>query len=126
MPFLPSATIDSTASEEFERNIVEHEIGHATFHRQRPAQRGAVGKFYGVDAGALQNQRQKVPDAGFFVDHIAERDGTGRQRRRCDDRFGGFRGRYGHFDHWTCIAVESLGVNAAPIGGANFVNYGFP
>ena len=37
------------------------------------AHRLAVGNLLGIDAGAVQDQRQKVPDAGVGVDDKAER-----------------------------------------------------
>ena len=112
----------------FERDVVEHEGGHAAF--RSPAQRRAVGKFHGVDAGAVQHQRQKVPDAGFLVDHIAERGAARRQRRRLDD--GGAVGGLGR--RWG----GRLGHEFELFGGgwkhgvrrrywcAKLVNYGFP
>jgi hypothetical protein len=64
---------------------------------------GAVGKFHGVDAGAVQHQRQEMADARLFVDHVAERSAARRQRRRRNGGRGaicGFGrcwgGRFGH------------------------------
>jgi len=74
-----------------ERDIVEDKIGDACFRRF--AQRRAVGKFHGVDTGAVQHQRQELPDAGILVDQVAERDGTRCQRRGLDDRRGAGFGR---------------------------------
>jgi len=67
----------------FERDTMEYEIGNTAFHR--PPQRRPVRKFHGVDAGAVQHQRQKMPDAGVLVDHIAERGSAQRKRRRLDE-----------------------------------------
>ena len=102
----------------FERDVVEDEIGDALFRRL--AQRRAVGEFHGVDAGAVQHQRQEMPDAGFLVDHVTERGGAGRRKRRgLDDigergvglgrRFCGGRG-HGNYAHSNCElrTVEQL------------------
>ena len=70
-PRLPSASIDLDRVGGFERDIVEHEIGQALLDRL--AQAAPSAKFHGVDAGAVQHQRQEMPDAGLLVDHVAER-----------------------------------------------------
>ena len=94
-PRLPSAAIEFDGVGGFERDIVEHEIGNALLGRL--AQRRAVGKFHGVDAGAVQHQRQEMPDAGFLVDHVAER-GAARRKRRAPRRQGRRRWR-----SWSAI-----------------------
>ena len=72
-PRLPSATIDSMASADSSATLWKMRSGSALFHRL--AQRRAVGEFHGVDAGAVQHQRQELPDAGVLVDHVTERGG---------------------------------------------------
>ena len=43
----------------------------------RLAETIAVGEFFGVDAGAVQDERQEMPDAAVFVDHEADRHAGG-------------------------------------------------
>ena len=50
----------------------------------RLAHRRAIGKFDGIDAGTVQDQRQEMPDAGLFIHHITERRAIRRERRRFD------------------------------------------
>jgi hypothetical protein len=52
--------------------------------RQRFAQFLAFGKLHGVDAGAVQDQRQEMADSGVLVDHEAQWRVRRRQRRRGD------------------------------------------
>ena len=59
----------------FERDIEEDELGVAA--GDRLAERCAVGEFLGVDAGAMQDQRQEMADARFVVDDEAERHARG-------------------------------------------------
>ena len=49
----------------------KNEIGGAA--RQRLAQALAVGEFLGIDAGAVQDEREEMPDAGVAVDDKAQR-----------------------------------------------------
>ena len=62
---------------------MKDEIGRAFVHRL--AQRRAVGKLHGVDAGAVQHQSEELPDAGIFVDHVTERGAARSKRWRLDD-----------------------------------------
>ena len=55
----------------FERDVEEDELRLAA--SKRDTHPLAVGEFLGVDAGAVQDQRQEVPDAGVGVDDEAER-----------------------------------------------------
>ncbi len=54
----------------FQRDVEEHDIGSAA--AQRGAKRLAVGEFLGVDAGAVQDERQEMPDAAVAVDDEAQ------------------------------------------------------
>src|ERR1700719_3829448 len=55
----------------FERDVEEDEFWLAL--GQRRPYRLAVGKLLGIDAGAVQDQRQKVPNAGVRIDAEAKR-----------------------------------------------------
>ena len=55
----------------FERDVEEDEFRLAL--GQRRPHRLAVGKLFGIDAGAVQDQRQKMPDAGVGIDDKAKR-----------------------------------------------------
>jgi hypothetical protein len=48
------------------------------------AHRCTIRKFDCIDAGAVQDKRQEVPDAGFFVHYIAKGSAVRRERRRFD------------------------------------------
>ena len=61
----------------FERDVEENEIGLCA-GSARP-QRLAVGEFLGIDSGAVQDERQEMPDARIRIDDKAER----RARARC-------------------------------------------
>ena len=92
-PAVPSATIEFDRIGGIERDIVKQQVGRAL--RRGVAQRCTVGEFHGVDTGAVQHQRQELPDAGLIVDHVAERGAGRRQRRRRNVSrcVGGRRGR---------------------------------
>ena len=61
---------------EFERDVEKDHIGRAA--RQGLAQSLTVGKFLGIDAGAVQNERQEVTDAAIAVDDEAQGRRTAR------------------------------------------------
>src|SRR5580692_829616 len=54
-----------------EWNVEKNQIGRAPLEGRKHST--AVGKFLSVDSGAMQNQRQKKPDARIGVDDEAER-----------------------------------------------------
>ena len=56
---------------QFERDVEEDEFRLAP--GQRRPHRHAVGKFLRIDAGAVQDQRQEMPDAGIGIDDEAKR-----------------------------------------------------
>ena len=70
-PCLPSATHRFDGVGGIERDVDEDQFGLAL--GERLAEGRAVGEFLGVDAGAVQDQRQEMPDARLFVDHEAQR-----------------------------------------------------
>ena len=82
----------------FERDVEEDEFWLAL--GQRRPHRLAVGKLLGIDAGAVQDQRQKVPDAGVGIDDKAKRRaglGAGRFGVGCRGNGGCLRRCRGHF-----------------------------
>jgi hypothetical protein len=60
----------------FQADAEEHELGVAPGQGLR--HRLAVGELLGVDAGAMQDQRQEMADAGVLVDDVADRDAARR------------------------------------------------
>ncbi len=54
-----------------QRHVVKHEVRLAC--GKRLAQRATIGKLDRVDAGAVHDQRQEVPDARLLVDQEAQR-----------------------------------------------------
>ena len=58
---------------EIQADIEEDNVGRLPFDRLLETR--AVGEFLGVDAGAVQDQRQEMADACLFVDDKAGRDG---------------------------------------------------
>ncbi len=74
---------------QFERDVEEDEFRLAL--GQRRPHRLAVGKLLGIDAGAVQDQRQKMPDAGVGIDDKAKRRaglGAGRVGLGCRGNAG--------------------------------------
>ncbi len=74
---------------QFERDVEEDEFRLAL--GQRRPHRLAVGKLFGIDAGAVQDQRQKMPDAGVGIDDKAKRRaglGAGRVGLGCRGNAG--------------------------------------
>jgi hypothetical protein len=55
----------------FERNVEEHQVGGAAGERR--AEGRAVGEFLGVDAAAVEDERQEMADAAVDVGDKAER-----------------------------------------------------
>ena len=106
----------------FERDVVEDQIGEALV--ERIAQRRAVGAFDGVDANAVQHQRQEVPDARLVVDDIAERNGARRKRRRLDGSRGLSRRRRRGFS--LSVPWNSDARIAVPIGVPNSLTMSCP
>jgi hypothetical protein len=53
----------------FQADAEEDQIGAALGHGRR--HRLAIGEFLGIDAGAMQDERQEVANAALFVDDEA-------------------------------------------------------
>ncbi len=72
-----------------QRDVEEDKIRHPL--AQRRSHIMAVGKSLGIEASAVENEREELPDARVAVDHEAERDrGPGGGRvglTRCRRRF---------------------------------------
>lgn len=58
-----------------EGNIQEHQGGSARLDGLAHA--GAVWKFDRVDTGPVQHQREEMPDARLFIDHVTDRAPSG-------------------------------------------------
>ena len=112
----------------FERDVDERRVRGAGFDGLAHA--GAVGKLDGVDTGAMQDKRQEMPDAGLFIDDIADRRAVGRERRRLDGR--GAVGRCRRFSSWLGHLRFGRSSNRGNCSVprrywcAKLVNYGFP